>query len=356
MKVVVNARFLTQPITGVQRFAIEISKILKKHLQNDIIFVAPKDIINWEIASELDVKIIGTHKSHIWEQIDLRRFLIKNNSPLLLNLCNTAPLFYRNNVITIHDIAFEVYPQTYSKKFLLVYKFLIPKLAHSAKKIITVSEFSKSEIMKYYNIPNDKIEVIYNAVSTEFQEIGNGNLRKERYFLTVSSLNYRKNLKLVLKAFTILNNTEKNVRLYVVGDLDNKSFSKYNLHEFETNNKIIFLGRLSDEKLMEYYSNSLAFIYPSLYEGFGIPPLEAQRCKAPVIVSDIPCFHEIFGESVIYTHSEDSNQLIDKMQFVLKNNIRLEQISKGIENENNYNWQKSGKKLLKLLENVDSSI
>lgn len=349
MKVVVNARFLTQPITGVQRFAIEISKKLKKHLQNDIIFVAPKDIINWEIASELDVKIIGINKSHVWEQIDLRRFLIKHNSPLLLNLCNTAPLFYHNNVITIHDIAFEVYPQTYSKKFLLVYKFLIPKLAHYAKKIITVSEFSKSEMMKYYNIPSDKIEIIYNAVSTKFQEIYNENLRKEKYFLTVSSLNYRKNLKLVLKAFTILNNTEKNVKLYVVGDLDNKSFSKYNLHEFETNNKIVFLGRLSDEKLMEYYSNSLAFIYPSLYEGFGIPPLEAQKCKTAVIVSDIPCFREIFGNSVIYNDVHQANQLKDNMQLLLTEGFRLKFVIKGIENENRYSWEKSSENILRLI-------
>lgn len=354
--IIVNARFLTQSVTGVQRFAIEISKILKKYLQDDVIFVAPKGIIHPDIAAELNVKIIGTNTSHFWEQIDLRRFLMKNKSPILLNLCNTAPLFYSNNIITIHDIAFEVYPQTYSKKFLLVYKYLIPRLAHSAKKILTVSEFSKSEMMKFYHIPKDKIEIIYNAVDSKFQTINNENLKKERYFLTVSSLNYRKNLNLVLKAFDIFSKTERNAKLYIVGDLDNKSFSKCNLQESKLNENVVFLGRLSDEKLMEYYSNSLAFIYPSLYEGFGIPPLEAQRCRVPVIVSDIPCFHEIFGESVIYTHLQDFNQLIYKMQFFLKDDIRLEQISKGIENESKYSWEKSGKKLLKLLENLDNNI
>ncbi|MCA6069134.1 glycosyltransferase family 4 protein [Chryseobacterium sp. RG1] len=352
-KIFVNARFLTQRITGVQRFAIEISKILKRELNDDIVFVAPKDIIHKEIAAELNVKIVGHNKSHIWEQIDLRRFLIKNSSPILLNLCNTGPLFYRNNIITIHDIAFEIYPQTYSKKFLITYKYLIPKLAYSAKQIITVSEFSKSEIIKYYNISDNKIHVIYNAVSPEFQQIRNADLEKEKYFLTVSSLNYRKNLNLVLKAFDDLSKTEKDIYLYVVGDLDNRSFSNYDLQKYNLNNRIVFLGRIEDEKLMEYYTSSLAFIYPSLYEGFGIPPLEAQKCEAPVIVSDIPCFHEIFEDSVSYINPHDPIQLTYIMNLHLNYMNRFQQIEKGLDNEKKYDWGKSAKKVLKLLEECE---
>lgn len=349
MKVVVNARFLTQPITGVQRFAIEISKGLKKYLQDDVVFIAPKGVIHEDLASELNVRIVGLNQSHLWEQIDLRIFLLKHNCPLLLNLCNTAPVFYSNSIITVHDVAFEVYPQTYSKKFLLLYKYLIPHLVHNAKKIITVSEFSKSEIIKFYNISADRIEVINNAVSTDFHPIENKNLQKQKYFLTVSSLNYRKNLKIVLEAFNLLSKNEEHVKLYIVGDLNDKAFSKYSLDDFGIHKNIVFLGRLSDKELMEYYSNSKAFIYPSLYEGFGIPPLEAQKCKTAVIVSDIPCFWEIFGNSVIYNDVHQANQLKDKMQLLLTEDFRLKFVIKGIENENRYSWEKSNKNILRLI-------
>lgn len=352
MKFVVNARFLTQPITGVQRFAIEISKILKQNLKGEILFAAPKGIIHDEIAQELDVRVVGSTQSYFWEQIDLYRFLKKNNSPILINLCNTAPLLYNKNVVTIHDLAFEVFPQTYSKSFLHIYKYLIPRIAHRARKIITVSEFSKSEIVKYYGVPEAKIEVIHNAVNSSFHYVEDIRLKEKKYFLTVSSLNYRKNLKLVLNAFNTLNNKEKNIKLYVVGDIDSRSFSKYNLNDFKTNQNIVFLGRLSDEDLMKYYSNSIAFIYPSLYEGFGIPPLEAQFCNSAAIVSDIECFHEIFQDSVIFTNILDSQDLVKNMQLFFDDNFKDNFIIKGMKNKNKYNWERSGEKLLRLLEKM----
>ena len=168
MKISVNARFLTQPITGVQRFAIEISLRLKKELGEKIMFVSPKEIIQNEIAKELQVNTIGYTTCHLWEQIELPLYLKKKGSPLLLNFCNTAPLLYKNKISTIHDIAFEVYPETYSKAFLYVYRFLIPKICKNSKKIITVSDFSKQEIIKYYKTKTDKIQVIYNAVNDGF--------------------------------------------------------------------------------------------------------------------------------------------------------------------------------------------
>ncbi|OCK52653.1 hypothetical protein BA768_11075 [Chryseobacterium sp. CBo1] len=349
MKIVINARFLTQSITGVQRFAIEISRYLKKELGEDAVFVSPKNIIHSEIAEELNVKILGINRFHLWEQIDLPLFLLKNKSPLLLNLCNTAPLFYRNNIVTIHDIAFEIFPQAYSKEFLLLYKYLLPSIARSSKKIITVSNFSKSEIIRLYNISVDKIMVVNNAVNKSFCAVQNEELKKEQYFLTVSSLNYRKNLKLVLNAFNILSQTDEEIRLYIVGDINGKSFSRYNLEEFKSNTKISFLGRLSDVRLMEYYTNTIAFIYPSLYEGFGIPPLEAQKCEAPVIVSDIPCFHEVFYDSVLYTNTENHYELKDKMNLFRDENYRALYIKKGSQNHIKYSWEKSGSEVLKII-------
>lgn len=168
---IVNSRFLTQQITGVQRFAIEISLRLKVMLKDNVIFVSPHDVIQNEIARQLGVKIIGKHTGHLWEQLELPNWLKKNGSPLLLNLCNMAPLMYKNKISTVHDVAFVRYPQSFSKRFLMVYRFMIPRIITSSKYIITVSEFSKKEIVDTYCIDNCMVKVVYNAVNEEFNSL-----------------------------------------------------------------------------------------------------------------------------------------------------------------------------------------
>lgn len=169
---IINSRFLTQQITGVQRFAIEISLRLKDMLKDNVLFVAPNNIVQFEIAKQLNVKIIGKHTGHLWEQWDLPKWLKHNGSPLLLNLCNLAPLRYKNKISTIHDVSFVRFPQTYSRKFLLLYQFIIPKIILSSKLILTVSQFSKDEIVDVYKTDDKKIVVVYNAVSSFFKPLG----------------------------------------------------------------------------------------------------------------------------------------------------------------------------------------
>ena len=160
MKIIVNARFLTQRMTGVQRYAVEICLELKRMMGDNIEFVSPYNIEQQEYARKLSVRIIGSHKGHIWEQIDLPHYLHKCGNPLLLCLCNMAPLFYKNKIVTVHDVAFEAFPQTFSKSFFYTYHFLIPRIIKSALHVITVSNFSKEEIVKYYGTSHDKISVV----------------------------------------------------------------------------------------------------------------------------------------------------------------------------------------------------
>jgi glycosyltransferase involved in cell wall biosynthesis len=337
--IIVNSRFMTQPITGVQRFAIEICIRLKKHFKDEIQFVTPSNIINYKLAKELDAQIIGKKTGHLWEQIDLPKYLIKNNKPLLLNLCNTAPLFYKNKIITVHDVAFEVFPETYSKGFVFFYKFLIPRIMRNSLKVITVSEFSQKEIIKYYKLASDKIKVVHNAAGDEFKNMVDIDLEKENYFLAVSSLNSRKNLLFVMDAFNIFNASNPSFKLFIIGGIDTKSFSTLNLSEYKKNPNIDFKGRVSDSDLIKYYSNAKSFIYPSLYEGFGIPPLEAQKCGTPVILSKETCFPEIFKNSVLYCDIKDVNSLVEQMENVLNERTRNQIIRDGKKNGKKYNWE-----------------
>ncbi|MDR0537814.1 MAG: glycosyltransferase family 4 protein [Tannerellaceae bacterium] len=350
MKIFINSRFLTQPITGVQRFAIEISKQLKILYGDRIEFISPYNVMHHRLAKEFNVKTIGILTNHLWEQIDLPRYLKKQGSPILLNLANTAPFTYKNKLTAIHDIAFKIYPQTYTKSFLSYYNLLFSKILETSEHIITVSHFSKEEIMRFYNIRKDKISVVYNAVNANFKQIHNDDLQKRNYFLIVSSLNYRKNLIRILEAFENISAKDKKLKLYLIGDLNIKSFKKIDISKYIYNKKIEILGRVNDAELVEYYSNARGFIYPSLYEGFGIPPLEAQACNCPVLLSNGCCFPEVFGDSALYCDPFSINSIQIGMQQLLDKEIRDILIKKGDVNTKRFSWEISAKKISEILE------
>ena len=347
---VLNCRFLTQETTGVQRFCIEISRKLKKLHKNNIQFVSPINIIYKDLAKELEIKIIGDKTGHLWEQIDLPKYLEQNNSPLLLNLANTAPLFYKNKIVTIHDIAYERFPESFDWKFRLVYKLLIPKIIKSSKHIFTVSEFSKSELIEFYKTKDSDISVVYNAVNKIFKSVEKP--FKYKYILAVSSLNYQKNFHSLIKAFNLLE--DKNIKLYLVGGL-NKNFAGLELlKDIENNKNIIFQGRVNDDELIKLYSNAKCFVFPSLYEGFGIPPLEAQACGCPVVCSNVASLPEVGGEdSVVYCDPYNIEDIKEKIELVLGDDkLQKELIQKGFENIKRFSWEKSAQKIINIIEGL----
>lgn len=317
--------------------------------ENEVIFVSPKNIIHHDIADELDVKIIGKRSGHLWEQIDLPCYLRKRGSPLLLNLANTAPAFYKNKIVSLHDVAFKVYPQTYSKTFLYFYNWLIPRSIKNSQQIITVSHFSNREILRFYPAAEGKISVVYNAVNDYFKPVRNELLEREKYFLAVSSLNYRKNLLSVLQAFETITTQIEDVKLYLIGDLSTKSFSRIELFGYLKNPQIKVLGRVSDEELIEYYSNALGFLYLSLYEGFGIPPLEAQHCSCPVLVSSVSSLPEVFRDSALYCDPLSVDSIKTNMLQLLNDDIRKSLIMKGKENIKRFSWVQSAKAIFEII-------
>lgn len=349
--IVVNARFLTQKITGVQRFASEISKQLKLNVK-DIYFVCPKGVIQDDLEKKLNVKVIGKHQGYLWEQYDLPIYLRKIGSPLLLCFCNTGPLFYQNKIITLHDITFIRYPQSYSKTFLFFYKVFIPFLLKFSKEVFTVSEFSKKEIQHYYRVNPNKIKIAYNAVSTFFSPVVN---HKDKYFLCVSSVKKNKNFELVLNAFLFLSKFARmKYRLIVVGDINNHTFSSIDISSFSKYKNIQFVGRVSDEKLRDYYRLAKAFIFPSLYEGFGIPPLEAQACGCPVIASDIPVMKEILNNSAMFFNPYSSENLIDCIEKIVDSKkIEVELIQRGFLNVKRFSWLRSSLEYKKIIDEFD---
>lgn len=341
----VNARFLTQPITGVQRYSLEISLQLKQQMPS-IRFVAPHNVIHPEMAEALGVERVGSRTGHAWEQIDLPRFLRRQGSPLLVNLANTAPLFYRNKVSTLHDIAFERFPENFSWKFRLAYQLATPWTIKRSLKVLTVSHFSKQEICAIYNTPADKVVVITNAVSGAFQP--RPTTATEPYLLAVSSLNQQKNFHGLIDAFSLLD--QNSHALYIVGSL-NKNFADPGLlRKIESDSRIKLLGRVSDEQLIDLYSNAAAFIYPSFYEGFGLPPLEAQACGCPVIVANAASLPEVCADSALYCWPHDVRDIADKIdQLISSPELAQSLREKGTHNITRYSWETSAASLLQVI-------
>ncbi|WP_026464818.1 glycosyltransferase family 4 protein [Adhaeribacter aquaticus] len=342
---IVNARFLTQPLTGVQRFAVEISLQLKRLLPN-IIFVSPKNILQKDIALELNVQTFGRFTSHLWEQLELPFFLKKEKNAVLLNLCNTAPLFYNRNIVTIHDIAFQINPQWFSPAFVKLYNFLIPRIAKKSLEVITVSNCSKQALVEYTQIPEEKVNVIYNGISKVFTTLnGEGNKAvPEDFILAVSSIDPRKNFISLVKAFKGLN--IKGLNLVVVGS-ESKVFSDTNLkEEIQNCPSIIFTGYLPDTELATLYRKAKIFVYPSIYEGFGIPPLEAMASGSPTIVSNTASLPEICGEASLYVNPLDVKEIMMRIsQLYFDVALQKTLTEKGLKQIQKYSWEKSAKQV-----------
>lgn len=348
--IVVNARFLTHKITGVERFAIELSLQLKLLLKDEIIFVAPKNIILSTEAEKLNVQTIGKRTGHLWEQMDLPKYLRTIGKPMLVNLCSTAPVLYKNKLTVLHDITYIRYPKTFSFAFRTFYKIIIPLVLRTSKKICTVSEFSKNEISDYYKIPRDKISVVYNAVDSKFKPTKDESLAQEKYLLAVSSVKENKNFLFTLKVFEEIQKNDSDIQLFVVGDLNSKSFASIDLSNYLSNPRIRILGRVDDERLIKLYSNAICFLFPSLYEGFGIPVLEAQACGCPVIAASTSSLPEVLKESAFLIPVDEVNPWIPKIQFLRDDfNLRRDIILAGLKNSSLYSWNQSAQILISVI-------
>jgi len=323
MKIYVNARFLTQPITGVQRYGIECSRQIKK-LHPEVTFLTPENILSKDIATELEVEIIGKNTGHRWEQTDLPRYLKKIGNPKLLNFANTAPLLYNNNYTTIHDLAFHFHPEWNSRLFATWYNFLIPKIAKKSKHIFTVSNTIKDEIITAYYIQPDKISVTFNGISKKLTEYINGNIpTKKKIILSVGTFSIRKNHQNVIKGF-LQSNIKDEYKLALVGDR-NKIFSESGIdNELLKNSNIDLLQHLTETELIELYCSSEIVVSLSKYEGFGIPLLEGLYAGCKLLCSDIPVYKELYTGFATFCQQDNIENISEAMNKIVSFDRNIE--------------------------------
>lgn len=327
MKIYINGKFLTQHLTGVQRYASDFCNTLKD--KNKYLILAPPSVMQ-NTFHNIAVKKIGFSGGHFWEQVELPLYLFFNSKKnILLNLCNVAPIFYKNNIVVIHDLAFLRNPNWFSWKFSFLYKIFIPVIVKKAKKILTVSHFTKTELNKFLFV--DSVVVYSRSIFS--LNLPLKPFSKRFNFIAVGSNNARKNTEFLFSSFIKLN-----LKLRVVGKTSRnfRSFSNISFYDY------------TDKQLIKAITESRALISASLYEGFNLPPLEAQSLGVPVILSDIPVHREIYGNSALYFKLGSIDELEAAINKLNSKKFYLDLVRKGYANvcrfdnyRNNFNKLKN---------------
>ncbi|EKE22128.1 MAG: AprM [uncultured bacterium] len=370
MKIAIQAADLdNKRIDGTRVYLLNVLKYLGKISPEDEFIIYHKNNFNPELVPpdfpNYQVKKLKFFK--LWTQTRLAWNIWKDKVDILWMPMHNIPLLRRKNlktVVTIHDLAFKQFPHTFPKRDLFQLNFLTDLAVKRADKIIAVSQSTKNDILKFYpQIKEDKIRVIYHGFDGDLYrkrfdiELMNEVLRKyhlkpKKYLLYVGAIQPRKNLITLVKSFEIFKKENENsIKLVIAGG---KAWSwEETIKAIETSSvkdSIILTGRIPFEDLSILQQNAAVFVFPSLYEGFGIPVLEAFAANVPVICARNSSLEEVGGEAVEYFESRDVKELAQKIFKVINNfGLQSEMIAKGRIQLNKFSWRKCAKETLEFI-------
>jgi len=355
-----NMRFLTQRITGVQRFAFEITKALDVLLSDSpqvrLIGLLPNRAVNAQYQiyqyKNIILKPCGKLSGHLWEQLELPYYSYNH---VLINLCNASPILKSRKYIALHDVIFMTTMDSQKWWFKAWYKLQVMTSKITCKHWFTVSDFSKREIGKYLKIRFEHITVLGNAPSLnpltpDSSILDKFALQNQQFFLMIGSNSKRKNTQIVANVFKN-NHILHNVKLVIAG-------GRYaNLGEVEeiAAKNIYYLDYVSDEQLLTLYKSAYALVFPSLYEGFGIPVIEAMGVGCPVIAADIPVLREVCADSSIFFNPTSSADLLEEICLILDISCRLKLSAASILRATSYTWSKFAKIMLDKIIQVEKN-
>ena len=344
--ILINGRFLEQPVTGVQRYAREVLGSLDDLLESGWIdrerfqlvclaSRAARAVPDWKW---IRVEIVGRWTGNLWEQVDLPRAA---RGQLCFSPANVGPFFLSGQVVTIHDTSVFAIPQAYSLPFRWKHRVLYNRLGQTARMILTVSEFSKRELARWCGLPTGRIRVIPEgrehilripADSTVFERLKIG---LKPYFLCVGSNSPHKNFGVVLDALSRLKH--KDFEVIIAGGDFSRVFQSPTRIMPENARRV---GYLQDAELRALYQNAAGFIFPSLYEGFGLPPLEAMTCGCPVLCSNATSLPEVGGDAVLYFDPLNADELARLMeQLAAEPGLQSALRQKGARRAEQFSWQ-----------------
>jgi glycosyltransferase involved in cell wall biosynthesis len=358
----INGRFLTQSLSGVQRYACEIVRALDRLMDEgfpltkdlDVELVFPSSARDTPNLRAVRPRAIGRVAGHTWEQFVLPAQVRGG----LLSLGNTGPVAATRHIVCIHDANTRSFPASYTLPFRLLYRTLVPGLGRTATRVATVSHFSAGELARHGIARTRKIDVIPNGHEHAARWVPRHSpatcaAANPATIVVIGHPAPHKNIRLILGMADRL--AAWGLRIAIAGGADARV---YDVGDGSmTADNIVWLGRVSDEELAALLRDSLCLAFPSLAEGFGLPAIEAMAVGCPAVVSDRASLPEVCGDAALYASPADPNAWLTHFLRLKQNEaLRAELIARGRAQAAKFTWRASAELYLHAMARVDGMI
>lgn len=354
-EVLINGRFLGQRVTGVQRYARE-----TLHALDELLAAGAGAGLRWTVLvprgtpapslRHVAVETLGRLQGHWWEQIELAW---RARAGLLFSFGFTGPWFTRRQIVTVHDAAVVRWPQTFNAAFVHGYRGLVRRITARAPLTMTVSQFSAAEAIECFRAPPERVRVTSEGwqhllrIDADDTVLDRHGLRDRPYALAVSSPTPNKNFAVIAEALSLLG--RQGPCCVVAGAADAAVFRRADA----AGAALRRVGYVSDAQLRSLYQHATCFIFPSFYEGFGIPPLEAMACGCPVVASTAPALRELCGDAALYFDPTRADQLAAHLRAMFADDARRRRLREaGQRRLGRYSWQASAERNLAAIREV----
>ena len=374
MRIAVNAIFLQKDqLEGYGHYVNEVfSRMVQQHPEHDFIFVFDRPYDKQFIFSENITPIVVSPPARhalafkYWYDIKAPVALRSYKPDIWVQPYGFCSLSSKvPQVLLVHDLAFLHYPQFIAWHHRWFYQQYTKKFLQKAKRIVTVSEHTKKDIIQQYRLTGKKIDIIYGAAKTSFvplswqekEKVKKGFSDGREYFLFTGGIHPRKNLLNLLKAFSLFKKWQhSNMKLLVAGRLAwqyDEVLEKLKTYKYRDD--VVLLGYLPDKQLVSVTAAAYAMVYPSFFEGFGLPIIEAMQCEVPVITSNTGSMPEIGGDAALYADPNDPDAIAKHMLEIYKDEkLRSRLITAGKIQASKFNWDKAAEELWQIILTVSA--
>lgn len=366
-KILINALQLNNKNSGVQYYTRNLINAIGKPEYNFTI----QSLVSKNYLKENDCItpiFINFYSQNRFKRIYLENFILpkklyKENFSLYHATNYVLPYFLKfSNVLTIHDLLTFDFPELCQNRSVLYFKKFIPRSIKNANAIIVPSQVVKKDILRYFREASEKIHVIYHGVNSIFKkERSKDELTRikikyqlpDKYILFVGNIEPKKNLEGVLMAFHQIRN--KTGHLLVIAGKKGWKYKNVfrTVHSLKLHNKVVFTGYFPEHDLPALYSMADLFVFPSIYEGFGIPPLEAMACEVPVLVSNKGSLPEITGGKCVQVNPYDVEDIAKNMyRLLIDDELRKKSVKEGRQWVKQFTWERTAEQTLKVYHSV----
>ncbi len=359
MKIGVNSRIYENANTGVPYFIERLyKKLLEKDKKNEYIFFQTQK--NKKIGETKSINLSRNNLyAFLFDNFLVNILIDKEKIDILHGPAHILPFFKKKNVkyvLTVHDLSFLIFKNNESLLFNFYYKYSFPKSLKNADVITTDSQNTKNDVKKYFHIPDGKIKVIYLGVNdTYFSQRKIKRIIDDKYFFSLTTHPKRKNIYRILEVFAS-NKNLSDYKFVIAGLIEKRQLLllKNKISELKLNNRVIIFGYATENQLKNLYQNAVFFIYPSFYEGFGLPVLEAMACNCPTISSNNSSLVEINPNNEWLVNPYSSRDISDKINKMLSlsGEKRKLLVHKNYNFSKKFTWEKTAEKYLKVFNSL----